>query len=199
MVLTVLDRQHVGLFFESSLLQLKKIQDMIGNMSTSFVIFKRIQHVNTLRLRQNGHHFADDIFKCIFLNENVWIPIKFSLQFVPKGPINNNPAQVQIIAWRRPGDKPLSEPVMVSILMHICVTRPQWVKRQITQQALRQWNRYKILSNNEGMTHHLCLIRGSKWTLQRRQFWQQTAADSDDEYIALQCWMALWKKQKTIC
>ena len=33
--------------------------------------------------------FADDIFKCIFLNENVWISIKISLKFVPKGPIDN--------------------------------------------------------------------------------------------------------------
>ena len=32
------------------------------------------------------------------------------MKFVPKGPINNIPALVQIMAWRRPGDKPLSEP-----------------------------------------------------------------------------------------
>ena len=82
---------------------------------------------NTLRPRQNGRHFADDIFNCIFLNENVWIPIRISLKFVPKGQINNIPALVQIIAWRRPGDKPLSEPMMVSLPTHICVTRPQWV------------------------------------------------------------------------
>ena len=37
------------------------------------------------------------------------------------------PALVQIMAWRRPGDKPLSEPMTISLLMHICVTRPQWV------------------------------------------------------------------------
>ena len=83
--------------------------------------------VNTLRPRQNGRHFADDIFKCIFLNENVWILIKFSLNFVTKGPINNIPVLVPIMAWHRPGDKPLSEPMMVSLLTHICVTRPQWV------------------------------------------------------------------------
>ena len=40
------------------------------------------------------------------------------------------PALVQIMAWRRPGDKPLSEPMMVSLPTHICVTRPQWVKRK---------------------------------------------------------------------
>ena len=35
---------------------------------------------------------------------------------------------VQIMAWRRPGNKPLSEAMIVSLLTHICVTRPQWVK-----------------------------------------------------------------------
>ena len=83
----------------------------------------------TLRSRQNGRHFADDILKCIFLNENVSIPITISLKIVPKGPINNIPALVQIMAWRRPGGKPLSEPMMVILLthIHVCVTRPQWV------------------------------------------------------------------------
>ena len=84
--------------------------------------------INTLRPRQNGRNFADDTFKYIFLNENVWIPIKMSLKFVPNGPINNIPALVQIMAWRRPGDKPLSEPMVVSLPTHICVARPQWVR-----------------------------------------------------------------------
>ena len=82
-------------------------------------------HLNTMRPRQDGHLFPDDIFKSIFFNENVKILIKISLMFVPKAPINNIPALVQIMAWRRPGDKPLSEPMMVSLLMYICVTRPQ--------------------------------------------------------------------------
>ena len=84
--------------------------------------------LNTLRPGQNGRHFADDSFKYILLNENVWISIEVTLKYVRKGPINNIPALVQIMAWRRPGDKPLSEPMMVSLLTHICVTRPQWVK-----------------------------------------------------------------------
>ena len=84
---------------------------------------------NTLRPRHNGRHFTDDIFKYIFLNEIVWIPIKISLKFVPKGPINYIPALVQIMAWRRPGDKSLSEPMRVRLLTHICVTRPQWAKQ----------------------------------------------------------------------
>ena len=90
-------------------------------------VCSRVQCVNTLRTRQDGRHFPDDIFKCIFLNENVDISIKISLKFVPKCPINNISSLVQIMAWRRPGDKPLSEPVMASLLTHICVTRPQWV------------------------------------------------------------------------
>ena len=90
-----------------------------------------IMIINTLRPRQNGRRFADNTFKHIFMNENVRISIKNSLKFVPKGPINNNPVLVQIMAWRRSGNKPLSEPVMVSLLTHICVTRPQWVKMMV--------------------------------------------------------------------
>ena len=81
----------------------------------------------TLRPRQNGRHLPYDIFKCIFLNENASIALKISLNFVPKVRINNIPALVQIMVWRRPGNKPLSEPMMVNLLMHVCVTRPQWV------------------------------------------------------------------------
>ena len=54
---------------------------------------------NTLRPR-HVRHFVDDIFQHIFLNENVWISIEISLKFVPKGPIINIPAMVQIMAWR---------------------------------------------------------------------------------------------------
>ena len=83
--------------------------------------------INTLRPSQNGRRVADDTFERIFVNENVRISIQISLKFVPKGPINNIPGLVQIMAWRRPGDKPLSEPMMVRLPTHICVTRPQWV------------------------------------------------------------------------
>ena len=84
--------------------------------------------LNTLRPRQNGCHFADDTFKRIFMNENVKISISTSLKFVPKGLINKIPALVQIMAWRRPGYKPLSKPMMVRLPTHICVAPPQWVK-----------------------------------------------------------------------
>ena len=93
-----------------------------------YIVHDLLVFINTLRPRQNGRYFADDIFKCIFLNENVWIPIKISLKFVRQGPTNNIPALIQIMAWRRPNNKPLSEPMMVRLPTHICVARPQWVK-----------------------------------------------------------------------
>ena len=55
---------------------------------------------------------ADDIFKCIFVNENDKIPIQISLKLVPWSPIDNKSALVQVMAWRRTGDKPLPEPMM---------------------------------------------------------------------------------------
>ena len=79
-------------------------------------------------------HWARDkmagSFLTTFSNAFSWMKMyKFRLnfKFIPKGPINVIPALVQIMACRRPGDKPLSEPMMVILLTHICVTRPPWV------------------------------------------------------------------------
>ena len=79
-----------------------------------------------IRPWQNGRHFTDNIFKCIFLNENVWISIKISLKCVPKDPINNIPALVQIMAWHRTGDKPLSEPMSLSLIGLIATSCVWW-------------------------------------------------------------------------
>ena len=79
---------------------------------------------NTLTLRKNDYHSTDNSFKCI-----AWISINVSLKFVLKGPINNISVFVQIMAWRGPGDKPsLSEPMMVGLPTHICVTRPKKIR-----------------------------------------------------------------------
>ena len=85
-------------------------------------------------IASNGEHLTHwgrdkiaAIFKCIFVNENVWISLQIWLKVFPKVPINNIPAMVPIMAWRCSGDKPLSEPMMISLLTHICITRPQWV------------------------------------------------------------------------
>ena len=82
----------------------------------------------TCILSKLTHWGQDDIFKCIPWNKHVCIWIKISLTFVPKGPINNIPVLVQIMAWLQPGDKSLSEPMMVSPPMHMSITWPQWVK-----------------------------------------------------------------------
>ena len=58
---------------------------------------------------------AGGIFKCIFFNEKICILMKISLKYVPKGPIDNNPALVLIMAWRI-GDKPLSEPMLTRFI-----------------------------------------------------------------------------------
>ena len=66
----------------------------------------KVQQIfNSLRPRQNGRHFADDLFKCIFLNENVWISIKFHWRlFLRVRSINNNPALFQqAIIWTNDG------------------------------------------------------------------------------------------------
>ena len=105
-------------------LALKRQQEIVTQFIDTCLV-TRPQRVNSLRPRQYGRLFADDTFKCIFFDENIRILTKNSLKFVPKGLINNIPALVLIMAWRRPGNKPLSEPMMVSLLTHICVTRPQ--------------------------------------------------------------------------
>ena len=52
---------------------------------------------------------ADDIFKWIF-NESVSITI--SLKFVPKGPIDGKSGLVQVMDWRRTGEKPSPESML---------------------------------------------------------------------------------------
>ena len=67
---------------------------------------------NSSSFGQHGHLFADNIFRCIFMNEKLCILIKISLKFVCQGQIDNNPALVQIMAWHKIGAKPLSEPML---------------------------------------------------------------------------------------
>ena len=100
--------------------------------------------LNTLRSRQKWRHFADGIFKCIFLNENVWIPF------------NNIPALVQIMACRQSGDKPLSEQMMISLLTHICVTRPQWVnvRRMLNFRFRKNYNFLSTAANPTVSVRH---------------------------------------------
>ena len=61
-------------------------------------------------------NLADDIFECILLNENDRIPIQMSLMFFPSSPIDNKPMLVQVMAWRRTGEKPFPEPMMTQLI-----------------------------------------------------------------------------------
>ena len=122
-ILSILD--HVDMTLKITNLRLQSHLPGTNELNT-LIIRGHFYKFNTLRPRQTCRYFADDILKWIFLNENVWILLKISLKLVPKVRINNIPALDQIMAWRRPGNKPLSEPKMVWLLTHIYVTLPQW-------------------------------------------------------------------------
>ena len=80
-----------------------------------FLLCYSLVFIKTLRPRQNGHHFADDILWYISLNGNALISIKIPMTFVPKDPITTFPALFQIMAWRRTDDKPLYEPMLINL------------------------------------------------------------------------------------
>ena len=86
---------------------------------------------------------------------------KISLKFVPKCPINNIPTLVQIMAWRQPGAKPLSEPMLVRLLTHVCIIRYQWfnfktlISATVYQSGTIPNLVAKILATNFG--NHLCM------------------------------------------
>ena len=89
--------------------------------------------VVTRHLWSTEHIEAQTKWKLISLD-------KISLKFVPRGPITNIPTLVQIMAWRRPDDKTLSESLMVILLTHICVTQPEWVNLfRPSDACMRRW------------------------------------------------------------
>ena len=71
----------------------------------------------------SGRHFQMHFLEWKCINFDYYLT-----EICSQGPNQQIPALVQIMAWRLPGNKPLSEPMMVSFLTHICVTRPQCVK-----------------------------------------------------------------------
>ena len=48
----------------------------VASLDFSDICIFQWHSINTLRLRQNGLHLPDDVFICIFLNENVKILIE---------------------------------------------------------------------------------------------------------------------------
>ena len=139
---------------------------------------------NVLRSTQNGRLFPDDIFQCIFFNENVWLSVNISVKFIPKGPINNIQALVQIMAWRRPGDKPLSEPMIDSLLTHKCVTRLQWVNAECAKWYMSQWHE-SIISE----------VAAIKWKLKWQ--WQTFASVAIGRYSHLNGNIGAMRQEKS--
>ena len=98
-------------------------------------------------IRQDGCHYADDIFRCIFFNVNLWILSKISLKYVPQNLIDNEPALVQIKAWCQIGDKPLCEPLIAwfadAYMHHLALTHCGLVTPlgdiDLGQHWLRNW------------------------------------------------------------
>ena len=91
-------------------------------------------------------------FSWMKMYENVWISINISLKFVPRGPINNILTLVQVMAWHRPGYKPLSELMMVRLPTHICVTRPQWVNWRESRDQRGRHDSTSILLNMDNIS-----------------------------------------------
>ena len=65
--------------------------------------------------------------------------------------INNTPALAQIMAWHRPSDRQLSEPMVVSSLTHICVSRPQWFNRDLGHMFIRTRHEFSGSMLQEGL------------------------------------------------
>ena len=89
--------------------------DELSGLSTWLWIIQypwQTSFFNSSPPEQNGRHFADDAFRCIFVNESLCISIQSSLKFVPKGQIDKKSALVQVMAWRLFGAKPLPEPML---------------------------------------------------------------------------------------
>ena len=123
----------------------KLIWDIIQNLFWILELYKT-NDFNTLRPRQDRHHFADDIFTCIFFNENCCILIKFSLKYVRKGPIDNNSVLVQIMTWRQSGDKPLSEPMMINLPRIYASLGPNELRKKRTLGYVTSWEMNHVTS-----------------------------------------------------
>ena len=75
--------------------------------------------INSSPSRQNGRCFAEDIFKCIFLNEKFYIVIPISLKCGPKYPVEKKWALVQVMAWRRTLSESMSAQVTDAYMRHL--------------------------------------------------------------------------------
>ena len=119
--------------------------------------------INTLRPGQ-----MDAIFQTTFWSAFSWMKMfEFRLRFHWSLFL-----RVQLTTfdhWLR--YKPFSEPMMVSLLTHICVTRPQWVKSYLSRALLRPDILSPIVftlrNTSRSATARDLLIEKSTWKLKR--------------------------------
>ena len=103
-----------------------RIFEIIPNIKGRYTLQQPL-HNHPYHIETKLSPFADDVFICIFLNDNC-MNLAYIFNGVPEVRFNNIPALVRIMAWRRPGDKPKPEPKMVSLLTRKCVNRPRYDK-----------------------------------------------------------------------
>ena len=133
-----------------------------------------------------------------FFNENAWISIDISLTSVLRGPINNIPAFVQIMGWRRPGDKPLFEPMMVKSLTHICVTRPRWVHRNSAIRGAIYFIMIHILSQQRVNARATCTPYQIDGILRHFLFLSTLDIEEEDRLFPVYPWSGLrWSARIT--
>ena len=111
--------------------------------------------------------FRGQHFQMHFLERKSCALIAISLNFVPRGPYDNKLAWVQVTAWRRTGDKPSSEPMLLGSMTHICSTRERWIKiystlftqsnlQYVSVELIMVWHRTDtrpIVCTNDGLVH----------------------------------------------
>ena len=132
----VLLRYHVWATLITDELQLSHGPMTIAGNPTSLLCeftdhqrpWQRVCKLTHLPLDKMAAILADDIFKCIFLNENDKIPTPVSLNFVPDETYDNNPTLVQVMAWRRAGDKPSPDPMFIQFTGAYLRHCGRWVK-----------------------------------------------------------------------
>ena len=127
---------------------------------------KEQQHLAMHSLNTLGRDKMDDISQTTFSNAFSWMKMfEYRLKFHGNLFLRTQSTifqhLVQIMAWRRPGDKPLSEPMMVSLPTHVCVTRPQWVKRSIIPALWCKWVKEQWGHFEEFLQERLNRIEGT--------------------------------------
>ena len=118
--------------------------------------------INTTRLRQIGLHFVD-VFKGISWKKMCAFQLRFHWR-VHLTKVQHS--WVQILAWRRPGDKPLYESMMVSLLT--CVPRPQWIYCMRTKD-FDKWHFVYHVRKNE--VNERQIPSGSTWDNIKEKVW----------------------------